>query len=746
MDTVSNSDSTRKRTNQNNENDTDSSKSTPMINQQYAFASPYFSSSPSPTTCAINIPESSSASPPFNLGQTPYGHIDQVSRSPISSSSQAFSSYSNSANNPIESNSTNSAIDLTYNTVADTSSSAEPGMTDFSLISDKSKIFEPENSFLGLVGLGLRKQPSHVTGRKLLSNKKNDDLINENPFFTTARSVSERITSRNGLIYRAKMMFKGMIFTVKRNTRVQWLILCLLLLVVIINQLFGTSNSGKNTSFNFYGSGSGSGLLVPLSYAEKTSNNDDQSFKSSNGQDQEEKQKKIVIEPPKPRPKYVLNNALTVSVVKDPYIYPDLTKLEEYRKNRNIELGDGTKVKSKTHSIIYQPHNHISESLRYSRFPPFRLLSYLLFGSAKKQRQKERQQYLESTYSSLRSSITSSSSSLALSGGLNPAWTSDYRLDNPRLDRAIKTSKDPFEQKHIDPPLVLVVGLDAERYPRRYLEMILQDRASYAKRYGYGIYVRYLQDFAEEKETTKKNHKPNAHKLSPLEFAKIGIMREAMYSFPKTAWFWWLDQDAIITNHAFDIGSELVFDKTKLDKHIMRDMPIIPPESLIHTYSQVSAEQIRLIMLQDDLGMNAASFLIRNDPLYGQLLMDYLRDPLHRNYPGFRSTGNGKALNAAITHMVQWHPAILSRMAVVSGHILGAYPDEFKILRPPGQSFHNGDFVYLLKSSLLSHRGVQDVDFIMDEFSIILSQVSGRPIVPPKKTAPNQQRTRFQQN
>lgn len=363
---------------------------------------------------------------------------------------------------------------------------------------------------------------------------------------------------------------------------------------------------------------------------------------------------------------YVYNNALTLSIIHSPYIYPDISKLEEYRRHRKVELLDGTKVASKTHAIVYKP----------------KAKNGIFF--------KNKNQQIR-----------------------------------PDLLNMITVQGDTFEQERMDPPIVLVVGLDADRYPRKYLDLVIKDRLAYAKKHGYGIYIRYLQDFQtlNDDEVLDRNGINNIprNRMASLEFAKISLMREAMFSFSSSAWFWWLDQDAIIMNQDFDIGTGLVFNKKELSRVMFRDKPIVPPESIVHTYKRNSASKVKLIMLQNDLGINMSSFLVRQDQLYGRVLMDYLMDPLHRKYQGFQDAGIGKALDSAMTHLLQWHPLILTRMALVPPAYLGAYPEGNYILK--GSKYRNGDLVYLLKSSLIGNRGVLDADFIMDEWLVIKNNV-----------------------
>lgn len=341
----------------------------------------------------------------------------------------------------------------------------------------------------------------------------------------------------------------------------------------------------------------------------------------------------------------VYNDAHTVSVMKEPYIFPDIAKLDEYRKSKTVELKDGRKVQSSKHSIIYKP----------GKSPAHHFSAQALLGKI-----------------------------LGRNGAAE-------------------------ELQNANPPLVLVLGLDAQRYSKAYLSGVLADRLAYAKRHGYGLYARYLQDFQPEDEVAGEGE----FKLDPLEYAKVHLMREAMFAFTRAAWLWWLEQDAVILNHSFDIGTQAIFDKQALSQKMIRDAPIIPPKSIIHTYKYVPADQIKLVVTQNEQGISMSSFLVRNDELYGRILFDYLRDPLHRTYPGFRSSGSGHALEAAMTHLVQWHPAILSRMALVSPLLLGAFPEDGKVQKD--------SFVYLTKASLLGHRGVQDGDFIADEWNVARS-------------------------
>lgn len=235
-----------------------------------------------------------------------------------------------------------------------------------------------------------------------------------------------------------------------------------------------------------------------------------------------------------------------------------------------------------------------------------------------------------------------------------------------------------------NPEVVLVVGVD-DSFPQEYLEAVVEDRKAYAQKHGYGLYVRYLKDFATLSDGGASYN---------FDFSKALLMREAAFAFKNAKWLWWLDQDAIIMNHDYDISQELLEPNT-LNGKMLRDTPLIPPNGVIHTYKRVPAEQIKFIIAQNDRGVSASSFILRNDKIYGNIFLNYWCDPLHRSYPGFVAQGPFGRLEASLTHMVQWHPAILSRMAVVPHKYLGSREQDGDVLK--GQSFQKDHFVLLVR-------------------------------------------------
>lgn len=109
-----------------------------------------------------------------------------------------------------------------------------------------------------------------------------------------------------------------------------------------------------------------------------------------------------------------------------------------------------------------------------------------------------------------------------------------------------------------------------------------------------------------------------------------------------------------------------------------KDIPVVPPDSVIHTFSHLKPNQAYLILTQDMDNIAHTSFLLRNTnaiPVaHGQpkeswshYLLDAWFDPLYRAY-AFQ-----KAENHALEHIVQWHPTLLAKLVIIEQRLLNSY-------------------------------------------------------------------------
>ncbi|KAH3680637.1 hypothetical protein WICMUC_000194 [Wickerhamomyces mucosus] len=228
------------------------------------------------------------------------------------------------------------------------------------------------------------------------------------------------------------------------------------------------------------------------------------------------------------------------------------------------------------------------------------------------------------------------------------------------------------------PEIIIVTGVDFEKYELSHLTKIVQNRVNYAQRKNYGIYVRWLQEFIPLLENSQQSK----------EWCKIFLIRAAMYTFPNAKYFWYLDEDAIIMNYNIDLYKYLLHPKA-LEPIMLKDQPIIPPNGVIHTFKNTKAENVELILTQIGQDLNLNSFIIKNG-FYSKSLLEFWSDKLFRNYhnfPGFAES--------AITHILQWHPVYLARTALIPPRTIASLHSAIEL--KDDIHYNEGDFVASLR-------------------------------------------------
>ncbi|ANB14955.1 Mnn11p [Sugiyamaella lignohabitans] len=231
------------------------------------------------------------------------------------------------------------------------------------------------------------------------------------------------------------------------------------------------------------------------------------------------------------------------------------------------------------------------------------------------------------------------------------------------------------------PSVVVVMGIDYEKYKPDYLTKIIENRVEYAKAHGYGTYMRFVQEF--------KSHYSDSSSSSS-SWAKLDIMRAAFLAFPKAKYFWYIDQSALIMNPLIDIEQEFISSK-ELENKMLKGIPVVKSADFIKTYKFTKPEDIKMVISQDTVGLNPASFIIHNSD-YGISLLEFWGDQLYRTYGQFTES-EASALN----HLTQWHPCFLSKLAVVPAKYLCSYPPTSPLVKKdPTLAYTDGDFVVQL--------------------------------------------------
>ncbi|KAB8239392.1 putative alpha-1,6-mannosyltransferase subunit [Aspergillus alliaceus] len=201
--------------------------------------------------------------------------------------------------------------------------------------------------------------------------------------------------------------------------------------------------------------------------------------------------------------------------------------------------------------------------------------------------------------------------------------------------------------------LVIVSVLDRVRWSSDYIQKITNNREDYAMRHGYTNFFANLSDY----ESTLDN--------APRSWAVVPAVRHAMAAHPHSKQFFYLDAHALIMNPSKSLESHLL-EKDRLDSLMLKDVPVVPPDSIIKTFSHLRPKDVDLILTTDNEDLSSGSFIIRQGE-FAHTFLDIWFDPLYRSY------NFAKAEAHALDHIVQWHPTILARLALVPQRTINAY-------------------------------------------------------------------------
>lgn len=116
---------------------------------------------------------------------------------------------------------------------------------------------------------------------------------------------------------------------------------------------------------------------------------------------------------------------------------------------------------------------------------------------------------------------------------------------------------------------------------------------------------------------------------APKSWARVPAVRHAMSNSSST-YFWYLDQNSLIMNPDINVETDIMNPK-KLESMMIKDQPIVPPDSVIKTWPHLKGNQAQLVLTQDKEGLADGSFIIRRGE-WGQFFLDTWYDPLYRSY------------------------------------------------------------------------------------------------------------------
>lgn len=223
------------------------------------------------------------------------------------------------------------------------------------------------------------------------------------------------------------------------------------------------------------------------------------------------------------------------------------------------------------------------------------------------------------------------------------------------------------------PNVVIVTLFDREGLSDSHIQMITKNREYYAMKHGYTNFFANTSDYLYAFGSG-----------IPCSWALIPAVRHAMATHPYSTYFFHLNPHALIMNPDISVTSH-VLDRKRIESLMLKDIPVVPPDSVIKTFSHVKGNNVEFILSQDKEDLTSDNFFIKQGD-WAHFLLDTWFDPLYRSY------GFAKAEKHALDHIVQWHPTILTKMALLPQRVFNAYSKD-----SPGAvvngTYQDGDFI-----------------------------------------------------
>lgn len=255
-----------------------------------------------------------------------------------------------------------------------------------------------------------------------------------------------------------------------------------------------------------------------------------------------------------------------------------------------------------------------------------------------------------------------------------------------------------YRKSTTSPEIVIVTLIDFENWDLETIVSVVQNRVDYAQKHKYGVYVRWIQEFVPLLR--------NQDLKASQEYIKPLIMRAAIHAFPQAKYLFFVDQTSLIMNLELTLQQHLL-DPNVLDMTLLRNVPITPGSN-IKTYTHFNVDTTRIIIPQTPAGELDLSSMVVSTDLYGKAFLEYLMDPLYRSY-------DWDSFSASVAHMLQWHPQLLGKTALVVQKLIAAPYDATR--KPDAESNENvdalhytdGDFVVALSDCKLHGTCASDI-------------------------------------
>lgn len=191
------------------------------------------------------------------------------------------------------------------------------------------------------------------------------------------------------------------------------------------------------------------------------------------------------------------------------------------------------------------------------------------------------------------------------------------------------------------PDVLLVTVLDHDSMGKDYISRIEENRKDYAARHGEFAHIS-TAPFANDLYLGYGTFFPSTSDYdlgsSPRSWALVPAMRHAMTKYPHTTWFFALSAHGLIMNPSLSLESHIL-EKKRLESLMLKDKSVVPPDSVIKTFSHLKGDKIDVVLTQDGEGLCQGSFVVRRGE-WARFFLDTWFDPLYRSYNFQKAEGH----------------------------------------------------------------------------------------------------------
>lgn len=133
---------------------------------------------------------------------------------------------------------------------------------------------------------------------------------------------------------------------------------------------------------------------------------------------------------------------------------------------------------------------------------------------------------------------------------------------------------------------------------------------------------------------------------APRSWSLVPALRHAMTLHPHTPYLFYITSTALIMNPALSLEKHIM-SPSRLESLMIVDHSVVPPDSVIKTFSHLKGDRVDLVLTQDHDGLAGGSMVVRTGD-WAKYFLDAWFDPLYRSYNFQKAEGH------ALEHIVQY--------------------------------------------------------------------------------------------